>query len=83
MLLVDDESALNAVMRVILRNEYEIDDATSGSEALRKAGSDTPPELLLLDGMDGFDVARKLREDEGTRRVGAIRSSQRRRQTPS
>ncbi|MBW3573186.1 MAG: diguanylate cyclase [Gemmatimonadetes bacterium] len=46
---------------------YEVVTATNGEEALASV-SDTPPHLILLDvmmpGMDGREVARRIKEDE-------------------
>ena len=75
-LIVDDEP-LNLEL---LRQEldvlgYEIDEARSGEEALRRAG-EQPPDVILLDimmpGMDGFEVCRRLKASEATRDVPVI-----------
>ncbi len=70
-LVVDDVRVQNMVMKEILKDEYDVQEAMSGAEALRIAKSDNPPELILLDivmpEMDGFEVAAKLKEYERTR----------------
>ena len=75
-LIVDDEP-LNLEL---LRQEldvlgYVLDEARSGEEALQRAG-ETPPDVILLDimmpGMDGFEVCRRLKISEGTRDVPVI-----------
>ncbi len=75
-LIVDDE-ALNLEL---LRQEldglgYELDEARSGPDALSRAGR-TPPDVILLDimmpGMDGFEVCRRLKAANGTRDIPVI-----------
>ncbi len=65
-LVVDDEPNIADVISIALRyNDYEVETAASGSEAL-KAVAATRPDLIVLDVMlpdfDGFEVARRLRE---------------------
>jgi class 3 adenylate cyclase len=54
---------------------YTLSAAASGAEALSKAG-DESPDLVLLDvvmpGLDGYEVCRRLREDPSTRRIPVI-----------
>ncbi len=75
-LVVDDVRVQNMVMKEILKDEYDVQEAMSGAEALHIAQSDNPPELILLDivmpEMDGFEVAAKLKEDERTRDIPVI-----------
>ncbi len=75
-LIVDDEP-LNLEL---LRQEldvlgYEVDEARGGEEALQRT-SEHPPDVILLDimmpGMDGFEVCRRLKATEGTRDVPVI-----------
>lgn len=66
-LIVDDDPVNRHLMVQILSEVgYEIDEAESGELALAKVKRG-PPDLLLLDvmmpGMNGFDVARLLKED--------------------
>ncbi|HLY30845.1 MAG TPA: response regulator transcription factor [Ktedonobacterales bacterium] len=65
-LLVDDDKRITETLRRTLAYEgYSVDVALRGDEALRKA-LERPPDLILLDlmmpGMDGFEVCRRLRE---------------------
>jgi two-component system, OmpR family, response regulator len=65
-LVVDDEPNIADVISIALRyNDYEVETAASGHEAL-KAVAAMRPDLVVLDVMlpdlDGFEVARRLRE---------------------
>jgi len=67
-LVVDDQTQNNDLLEAYLVPEgYEIIKATSGAEALEKlAGNQI--DLILLDvmmpGMDGFEVTRRIRQDQ-------------------
>jgi two-component system sensor histidine kinase/response regulator len=70
MLVVDDIEANVRLLSRILKNAgHEISTAQSGQEALEKVLSE-PPDVVLLDvmmpGMDGFEVCRRLRADPQT-----------------
>jgi adenylate cyclase len=69
-LAVDDEPRNTRLLEAILTaNGFEVTIASSGPEALERVQTDEP-DLILLDikmpGMDGFEVCRRLREDERT-----------------
>lgn len=75
-LVVDDEEDISELVRYNLASEgYEITCAASGEEAIRLVGS-KPLDLLVLDlmlpGISGIDVARKLRSDQKTRHIPII-----------
>jgi two-component system, cell cycle sensor histidine kinase and response regulator CckA len=66
-LVVDDEHLNRKLTALRLeRLGYQVDTATGGGEALRKAQA-VPPDAILADvmmpGMDGFDFCRKVRAD--------------------
>lgn len=70
-LIVDDDALIRGVVRTTLEDEHvDILEAADGAEALRIAAERTPS-LILLDimmpGIDGYEVCRKLRESEATR----------------
>ena len=74
-LVVDDEEDLCEILKFNLEAEgYEVDTANSGEEALQK--DVVSYQLVLLDvmmgGMSGFAVARRMRDNELTRRVPII-----------
>ena len=67
-LVIDDQTQNNDLLEAFLVPEgYEIIKATSGEEALAKLAS-TEIDLILLDvmmpGMDGFEVTRRIRQDK-------------------
>jgi len=68
-LIVDDEMMNIEILNAALEDEYEISFATSGVDALGIARS-TRPDLVLLDvmmpGMDGYEVCRRLKDDRLT-----------------
>ncbi len=69
-LVVDDEDRnLRLMEAMLLPLGYEVDLARDGEEALEKV-QESPPDVILLDimmpKMDGFEVARRLKQDEKT-----------------
>lgn len=74
-LVVDDEEDLCQILKFNLETEgYEVDTALSGEDALDKPVADY--DLVLLDvmmgGISGFEVARRLRKEESTKRIPII-----------
>jgi DNA-binding response OmpR family regulator len=71
----DDEDILGLVSFRLERSGYEVAAAKDGEEALRLARK-LSPALVVLDVMmprlDGYEVARRLREDEATRGIPVI-----------
>ena len=69
-LVVDDEPQNIMVMREILKSDYTVIAATDGARALSLALSASPPDLIMLDimmpGMDGYEVLRRLRANPRT-----------------
>jgi two-component system, cell cycle response regulator DivK len=75
-LLVDDDSASLSVHRAVLEAAgFCVGTASDGPSALR-ASRARKPHLILLDlmmpGMDGGEVLRRLRKDERTRTVPVV-----------
>ena len=72
-LLVDDAPENLRILSECLRDKYTIMFAKNGPDALRLALRQPPPDLILLDvimpGMDGYEVCRKLRDDTQTRDI--------------
>lgn len=75
-LVVDDTPENIELLDGILSSQYRVKVATTGERTLQIARSDDPPHLILLDvmmpGMDGYEVCRKLKEDPLTRRIPVI-----------
>jgi putative two-component system response regulator len=76
-LVVDDNVQNVELMEAYLLGAggYEVQTAYDGEEALQKVEAD-PPDLILLDVMmprlDGFEVCRRLKEDENTRLIPIV-----------
>ncbi|MGH8969341.1 MAG: response regulator [Actinomycetes bacterium] len=69
-LVVDDQDANRRLLEAILSPRgYRVVSAGSGEEALRLLDGD-PPDVVLLDilmpGMDGYEVCRRIRADRST-----------------
>ena len=71
-LIVDDLKANVDVLVEALRGEYKLSVAMDGEGALRNVEK-APPDLVLLDimmpGIDGYEVCRRLRASEATRDI--------------
>jgi putative two-component system response regulator len=70
-LIVDDESAARSALNTLLRREgYEVRDANDGPSALLECAK-FRPDLILLDilmpGMNGFEVCRRIKTTPETR----------------
>ncbi len=76
LLIVDDTPENIDVLDGLLREEYRIKVALSGEKALGIAFSDSPPDLILLDvmmpGMDGYEVCRRLKDNARTKDIPVI-----------
>ena len=74
-LVVDDTPENIDVLRGVLGPHYIVKVATNGALALKIAAA-APPDLILLDvmmpEMDGYEVCRRLKEDEATRAIPVI-----------
>jgi len=76
-LLVVDDTADNLVLlSQLFKEEYRVRLATNGHKALELCQSARPPDLVLLDvmmpGMDGFELARLLRERPDTEHIPIV-----------
>ena len=71
-LIVDDVKANVDVLVAALRDEFKLSVALNGEAALRSAEK-VPPDLVLLDimmpGLDGYEVCRRLRASPRTREI--------------
>ncbi|MFC4157911.1 diguanylate cyclase [Chitinimonas lacunae] len=75
LLVVDDQSTNIQLLYQVFAADHEVFMATSGEQALAFCQT-TPPDLILLDlvmpGMDGFEVCRRLKEDRSTSDIPVI-----------
>ena len=75
-LVVDDTPTNIQLVSGILRGEYKVKAATSGERALAIATASPSPDAIVLDvmmpGMDGYEVCRRLRDDPATARIPVI-----------
>ncbi len=75
-LAIDDSELIHRLLEARLQGEdLELHSATSSEEGLQKARA-LKPELILLDismeGMNGFELLDKLKEDTGTQNIAVI-----------
>jgi len=76
-LVVDDDRDFVEATRTVLEAAgYEVEGAGSAEEGLEKI-SGSPPDLAILDvmlpsGFEGFEVARKTREEYGLRKLPLV-----------
>ena len=75
-LVVDDTPDNITLMSNLLKDLYKVKIANNGEKALKIAGSEKPPDLILLDimmpEMDGYEVITRLKADETTRDIPVI-----------
>ena len=71
-ILDDDPAALSALEHALTRRGYQVNTFTEPGDALQHI-RETGPDLLILDlmlqGIDGFEITRILREDDQTSRL--------------
>ena len=69
-LVVDDTPENLELMSGLLKDQYRVRVANNGERALRLAAADPAPDLVLLDvmmpGIDGYEVCRRLKADPAT-----------------
>ncbi len=74
-LVIDDEPFNLDLMDEILNKNYTLQKCTNGPEALELAAAN-PPDVVLIDvmmpGMDGFEVCRRLKKNESTMHIPVI-----------
>jgi twitching motility two-component system response regulator PilH len=72
-LVVDDDPGVRYLVRRVLEDRgMEVDEAESGEEALERL-KETKPDLVLLDvmmpGMNGWEVLRRIKGDENLKSI--------------
>ncbi len=75
-LVVDDDTRIQMVIRIMLQKKgYEVKCVSSGIEAFGEIPA-FGPDLIMLDvmmpGMDGYEVCRKLKSSESTKNIPVI-----------
>jgi signal transduction histidine kinase/CheY-like chemotaxis protein len=74
-LVIDDDASLHELVAAGLPDRYRLVHARNGREGIDLARTEMPDLVLLdlmMDGMDGFEVAALLKGDERTRRVPIV-----------
>lgn len=75
-LIVDDEPTNVQALAKLLKNDYRIQVANNGEKALAIARGSEQPDLILLDiqmdGIDGYEVCRQLKEAPLTNTIPVI-----------
>lgn len=75
-LIVDDTPQNIDLFTHILSDTYSVKAALNGEKALKIAGADKKPDLILLDimmpGMNGYEVCRALKADPLTKKIPVI-----------
>ena len=75
-LVIDDEAPIRLLCRVNLEAEdIEVLEAEDGQEGLERARAERPDVILLdvmMPGMDGWEVLRRLIDDEETREIPIV-----------
>jgi putative two-component system response regulator len=70
LLFVDDTPTNIRILTEMLKLDYDVIFADNGGDALKLAAQTPQPDLILLDimmpGMNGYEVCRKLKENEKT-----------------
>jgi len=75
-LIVDDDQATRDVLRrTLVKENWTVREAASGTEALQQLARATPAVMLLdlmMPGMDGFEVLRAVRQDATWRDIPVV-----------
>ncbi|HWR40694.1 MAG TPA: response regulator [Patescibacteria group bacterium] len=75
-LVIDDAPEILTLLGQLLKNDYLVKVANNGNKGLRIAQSEPQPDLILLDvlmpGMDGYEVCRRLKSEPQTRDIPII-----------
>ena len=75
-LIVDDTKANILILENLLNEDYDVNSAFNGVDALDIASGAEIPDLILLDimmpEMDGYEVCRRLKKDIATRDIPVI-----------
>jgi CheY-like chemotaxis protein len=74
-LVVDDEMNFTNLVKLHLGKRYKVITANSGDDALQKAEKEHPDVItldILMPGMNGIDVLKKLKQNRKTKNIPVI-----------
>jgi DNA-binding response OmpR family regulator len=75
-LIVDDDPVIVRLLQINFRLEgYDVDTASRGDEALQKVRANRPDVVVLdvmMPGIDGWEVARQLKDNPSVRHIPVI-----------
>jgi len=75
-LAVDDDPENLHIIHALLKDEYQLRLASNGEQALQAARQEPLPDVILLDivmpGLDGYEVCRRLKADAATKHIPVI-----------
>lgn len=76
-ILIVDDSRLNLMyLSTLLLDQYNVNIAANGTEALKIIFSKNPPDLILLDvvmpEMDGYEVCKRIKSEDSTKNIPVI-----------
>ncbi len=75
-LVVDDSPENLQVLSAVLKEHYKVKAALNGERALALAQAEPPPDLILLDvmmpGMDGYEVCKRLKGHAATANIPVL-----------
>jgi len=75
LVIEDDKFLRELIVQKLLKEGYEISEAVDGEDGIKKV-TDDKPDIILLDiilpGIDGFEVLKKIKEDEAVQNIPVI-----------
>ncbi|MCH8244543.1 response regulator [Patescibacteria group bacterium] len=75
-LVIEDDTFLRElIVQKLLKEGYEIVEAVDGEDGIKKVTEENPDIILLdiiLPGIDGFEVLKKIKEDEKVKDIPVI-----------
>ena len=75
LVIEDDKFLRELIVQKLLKEGYEIVEAVEGEEGIKKVTEENPDIILLdiiLPGMDGFEVLKKIKEDKKVQHIPVI-----------
>ncbi|MHB8054231.1 MAG: HD domain-containing phosphohydrolase [Candidatus Aminicenantales bacterium] len=75
LLVIDDNEEVLKLMHLLLNDEFDLDFATSGDEGLRllrEHASDLVLSDVMMPGMDGHEICRRIKAEENTKHTPVL-----------